>query len=336
MEIKCNGVEIHINPEEQSDHWLIDSAREIAEVANRRGLSLDLGALAVEAIDTKSVDTVEKIPLPEKLDAESSSKDLIKLRKQLEQEEFTGKTKESVSNALESIFSQLEFAYGGYTKILELLNDVRLADSQIIPADQDTIQKEFVKWFTVDKFAYVLDTQETDQSLSYTLVATPNTLVTFEDILKLTPEVYKDLYREITAEKLSGAFPDNNSNVILSLIPNRENAEFRGTVTEQRDRLAEMQIEKPFLKVPSVLDALTYWKTLEANPRKIADIKRYTEIRHFDLPENVSKRGFTNVPRSYQKNTDDFDTDNESKNISKLHLRRSDFGQPRNARLSIG
>jgi len=60
-----------------------------------------------------------------------------------------------------------------------------------------------------------------------------------------------------------------------------------GTVADQRDKLAKLQADNPDLKVPSVLDAVTYWSTLRAEsgqPRGDGTFDK-TYIRHFDLDE---------------------------------------------------
>lgn len=146
----------------------------------------------------------------------------------------------------------------------------------------------------------------------YNLVATPNVEATEKQIVALAEAfgkeqpyetyVYDDLYRKghYTGREFSGN--SGSDPVRLSLIPSRCDAVLSGKTVETRVRmLREQQAGKPNLKlrVPSVLDAVTYWYTLRTQGDKLADSSAFdkTYIRHFDLDPKAVGR-WSSVPRS--------------------------------------
>lgn len=280
MDIKGNGVEIRVNPAEQSDDWLISAVQEIADVARERGLELPFatGVVAVEGAMKAEAETVTE-----------------------EAEAPTYETKESIAE-------QLGFAHKGYQAVIDSMN-VRRKKEILHVIDAETLATEFEGWFTADKLATVVSAQEADPNVRFTLVATPNVLVTTKDIIKAAEAfgqnqpyetyVYDPLYNKYSAQQLSGTNPDNGNSVQFSLIPSTYTPEMSGTVVEQRAKLAKLQTENPDLKVPSVLEAVAYWQTLRAQGEQLADNTTFdrTYIRHFDLPEQRFG-GWSNVPSS--------------------------------------
>lgn len=147
----------------------------------------------------------------------------------------------------------------------------------------------------------------------YNLVATPNVEATEKQIVALAEAfgkdqpyetyVYDELYRKgrYTGREFSGN--GGSDPVRLSLIPSRRDAVLSGKTVETQVRmLREQQTGKPNLnlRVPSVLDAVTYWYTLRAQGDKLADSSAFdkTYIRHFDL-EPKAVAGWSFVPYSY-------------------------------------
>lgn len=147
----------------------------------------------------------------------------------------------------------------------------------------------------------------------YNLVATPNVEATEKQIVALAEAfgkdqpyetyVYDELYRKgrYTGREFSGN--SGNDPVRLSLIPSRRDAVLSGKTVETQVRmLREQQAGKPNLnlRVPSVLDAVTYWYTLRAQGDKLADSSAFdkTYIRHFDLDPKAVVR-WSVVPISY-------------------------------------
>lgn len=147
----------------------------------------------------------------------------------------------------------------------------------------------------------------------YDLVATPNVEATEKQIVALAEAfgkdqpfktyVYDELYRQgrYTGKDFSGN--GGNDPVRLSLIPSRRDAVLSGKTVETQVRMLErMQADKPNLKlrVPSVLDAVTYWYALRARGDELADSSAFdkTYIRHFDLDPKAI-REWSCVPDSY-------------------------------------
>jgi hypothetical protein len=213
----------------------------------------------------------------------------------------------------EQLAEQLASAAAGYTAVLEVVNAGRRKRNVLAPASDETLAAELEAWFTEDKLAYVAAVQETDPDVSFTLVATPNVIVSHTE-LAVAAEVFGDyqptetyvwdpLYSTYAAEQLSGTDPDNGDSVVFSLIPSKNSPDMIGTVSELREQLAILQDDNPDLKVPSPLEAVTYWHTLRAQGESLTDNNTFnrTCIRHFDLPKHRVK-GWLGVPDSYINN----------------------------------
>lgn len=98
--------------------------------------------------------------------------------------------------------------------------------------------------------------------------------------------IYEDLYKQYSAEELSGKPTGKEYRVIY--IPKEYNVE--------PDTVAKQWQEHANDYVPSVLEAIVYWFTLRESGEELTFDKTY--IRHFDLPE---KRvvDWSYVPLSY-------------------------------------
>lgn len=266
MELKGNGVRIQVNPFEMEKDQLIDLAQEISDVARVRGIELPFatGAVAVEGAMQEEADTATEV---------------------------------SASDIKESLAEQLLAAAKGYKATIDALNGGRRKKDVLPEATDKAITAEFEEWLTEDKLAYVVAAQEADPDVRFTLVAMPNIVATKEDLVKAAKDfgenqpyetyVWDELYKKYTPEQLSGTNPDNGNSVVFSLIPSTYTPDMEGTVVEQRAKLAKLQASNPDLKVPSPLEAVTYWQTLRAGGDQLADSSTFdkTYIRHFDLPE---------------------------------------------------
>ncbi|MEK7059791.1 MAG: hypothetical protein AAB971_03475 [Patescibacteria group bacterium] len=306
MDIKGEGVEVSVDPAEQSDEWLVNAAQEIADVAEQRGLELPFatGVAAVEgAMQSQSAEDAE-------VNVEA--------------------TAETLAAAKESIIKQLPFAYQGNQAIISSLNQDqgRKNKDQYSAATEEALANEVEAWLTDEKLAYVANAMEVDPELSFTLVATPNVVVPKKDIVKVAKafgqgqpyetDVYDSLYDKYTAQQLSGTDPNNGNSVQFSLIPSKFIDSMEGTVTKQRSELTNLQANSPELnfKVPSPLEAETFKQTLRAQGDDLAtgDVFNRTYIRHFDLPEQriddwrcvpgsfVSDRGQSDLNNSNVRN----------------------------------
>ena len=264
MELTGHGVKIQINPAELDDDQLIGLAQEISDVARERGLELPFatGVMAVEA----AMQTDDR-------------------------------TEVSISKLKESFTEQLATASKGYKAIIDIFNCFRRKEVVLTEATNQAITAEFEEWLTEDKLVYVASALEADPHVRFTLVATPNVVVSSGDLARVAKvcgdnqpydiSVWDKLYKAYTSEQLSGTKPDNGNRVVFSLIPNSCNPAMEGDVGEQLEKLSNLQADYPGLKVPSLLEAVTYWQTLRAGGDYLADSTTFdrTYIRHFDLPE---------------------------------------------------
>lgn len=247
------------------DDTLLEATQAALEIARERGLEIPFtaGVIAVEGSNQGAQAEPEAEPIPD--------------------------TKESIAQ-------QLTFAHKGYQSVIDALNTGRKKDV-LAAATKETLANEFEAWFTNDKLAYVTAAREADPNVRFTLVATPNVVVAPADIIKLAKafgenqpyeaSVSEPLYSQYSALQLSGTDPDNGRSVQFSLIPGSYTPEMSGTVEQRRMKLAKLQVDYPDLKVPSVLEAVSYWQTLRAQGDRLADSTAFarTCIWHFDLPE---------------------------------------------------
>ncbi len=280
MDLQGNGIRVSVEAASQSDEWLIASAQEIHEAAEARGLKLPFatGVVAVEGAmqDEAELDTpVEAVPV----------------------------TKESLQQ-------QLRSTHQGYRDTVDALNNGRRKNSRIEAVLLGVVAAEFDGWLTDEKLAQVAAIQEADPNVQFTLVATPNVLANPKDVIKAAKAfgknqpyetyVWDDLYNKYSGSELSGTNPENGHAVNFSLIPSTFNPELEGTIEQLRAKFAELQAQNPDLKMPSVLDAVTYWSTLRAQGEQLADGTTFdrTYIRHFGLPEQ-RVGDWLDVPDSY-------------------------------------
>lgn len=208
----------------------------------------------------------------------------------------------------ESITDQLSVAFSAYETVSEQLNKGRKKTDRPHVTTEESLAADLSEWLTDEKLAYVASAQEADPELCFTLVATPNTLASAKEIIAIakayqpyiTDVLWEELYARYTAEQLSGTNPQVDSSVVFSLIPSRLDPSLYGTVQKQQAELAKLQATNPDLKVPSVLEAITYWQTLRAQGSKLANHTTFATayIRHFDLPVQRVVGGQC-VPRSF-------------------------------------
>lgn len=281
MEIKQNGLEVRINPAEQPDEWLLNAAQEITNAMRARNLELTTAAGTVS--------------LSGKL-----------------QEAANQAVESTAMSTKESLAQQLPWALEGYRAVANALNRKRRPRERVVMLTNNVLETEFNSWLTDDKIKYVESAQEADPELSFTLVATPNVDASREEIVEAAKEFgqtqpypahvpYK-FYAQYSDKELTGTFPENGSDVMFSLIPDKPDEKLYGTVAEQKASLIKLQMTTPSLKVSSVLEGITLWNTLKAQngdtlPADESNFDR-TFIRHFDLPAKWFG-GWSRVPHSF-------------------------------------
>jgi len=281
MELKGNGVDVSVNPAEQSDEWILDAAQEIADVARERGLELPnaVGTLAAEGA--------------------------------MRWEESDTKAEVSPADVQEAILTQLPIAASGNRNLTNDLNDNlprKAKKFEIVEHGQ--VVSEFLAWFTDEKLAQVVARQEANPKARFTLIATPNVLVpkdTFKAAAKAFGDdqpyetyIYDPLYDKYTGGELSGTDPNNGKAVKFGLVESTFAPELEGTVPEQRAKLLELQAKYPDVDVPSPLEAVSYWYALRAQDPQLKGNEAFdlTYIRHFNEDEKRIDGGSC-VPDSF-------------------------------------
>jgi hypothetical protein len=184
----------------------------------------------------------------------------------------------------------------------------------------EALQREFATklatWQEQGVYQYVLE-QLIEKDTQFTLVMTPNVLASSEQIISSAEDfgqkqpmqtyTYRELYSQYNGEELSGT-QEQGVSARFSLMPSKYTEELGSVpVEQQRTKLQQLQGSLPQLsiRVPSVLDAISYWQSLRARGDSLSgDGTAYkTLIRHFDLtPKRVAS--WSAVPCSYVDDDD--------------------------------
>lgn len=217
----------------------------------------------------------------------------------------------------ESIREQVRSAYTAYRTVADKLLGTKrglLGKREVAASMQELEQLLAAKdkeWQANGVYDYLVEKLITDGA-RFNLVATPNVEASEAQVVALAEAfgkdqpyetyVYDDLYRRghYTGREWSGN--KGTAPIRLSLIPSRFDGEMGyGRVDAQVEQLRERRAKQPELdvRVPSVLEAVTYWYSLRAQGDKLDDNSAYdkTYIRHFDL-EPKTLGGWRVVPRS--------------------------------------
>lgn len=209
----------------------------------------------------------------------------------------------------ESIREQLSSAFAAYKTVTEQLGGkqrlFRKGETALTPNELERLLAAKDKeWQANGTYDYLVE-QLIENGARFNLVATPNIEASEAQVVALAEAfgkdqpyetyVYDDLYRKgrYTGKEWSGNTGDGQ--VRLSLIPSKFDSQISNkSVSEQVRLLKERQASRPELhaRVPSLLDAVTYWYSLRAGGDKLDDDNAYykTYIRHFDLePKTVDR-----------------------------------------------
>lgn len=209
---------------------------------------------------------------------------------------------------VERIRDQVRSTYNAYNAVAEQLGRTpeSLGELERLFAAKDK------EWQENGVYDYLVE-QLIENGARYSLVASPNIEASEAQIVALAENfgkdqpyatfVYDEMYRRGRYSDQEWSGNSAGSAVRLSLIPSRVDAQISDkTAAEQVRLLRERQAERPNLsaRVPSLLDAITYWYTLRAQGDRLDDSSAFdkTYIRHFDLePQTVD--GWQRVPLSY-------------------------------------
>lgn len=240
----------------------------------------------------------------------------------------------------EVIREQVQSAYSAYKTVADnLLGTKRgLHGKREVAASMQELEQLFAakdkEWQANGVYDYLVEKLIADGA-RFNLVATPNVEASEAQVIALVEafgkdrsyETYKsrafaieyveafgvdppcetyvddDLYRKghYTGKELSGN--KGSVPIRLSLIPSSLDGEMGyGRVDSQMEQLRERRVKQPELdvRVPSVLEAVTYWYSLRAQGDRLDDYSAYdkTYIRHFDLePKTVGR--WRHVPGSW-------------------------------------
>ncbi len=242
----------------------------------------------------------------------------------------------------ESIREQLSSAFAAYKTVAEQLGGkqrlFRKGETALTPSE---LEKLFAskdrEWQVNGTYDYLVE-QLIENGARFNLVATPNIEASEAQIVALAENfgkdqpyatyVYDELYRKGHYSGREWSGNNGDAPVRLSLIPSRYDSGISNKPVETQVRLLrERQAQRPELaaRVPSLLDAVTYWYTLRAQGDKLDDSSAFdkTYIRHFDLEPQTVDRWLV-VPYSYVN--DD----------GKPYLNYSDAENENDARLAVG
>lgn len=217
-----------------------------------------------------------------------------------------------VSLLAESLPNQVETSQAAYMVVTKQLNNLRDQNNPVEYADQaefiEVLNAKINEWKDNGLLEKCI-AQIVANGGRIILVASPNVLVEPDEIIGLAQNFGENqpiktrtddgLIKSYSKEELSGeTIPD--SKVKLSLIPSGLDPSLR---LKRKQRSVLTSANKPNnakLKVPSVLEALSYWHTLRAMGDKLADRQAFdrTLIHHFDLDPHEN-RFWNEIPASY-------------------------------------
>ncbi|RWZ78123.1 MAG: hypothetical protein EOT04_02840 [Candidatus Chaera renei] len=218
----------------------------------------------------------------------------------------------------EAIMEQVRSAYTAYRTVADKLLGTKrgvFGKREAAISAQDVKQLFATKdreWQANGTYDYLVE-QLIENGARFNLVATPNIEASEDQIVALAEDfgkdqpystyVYDELYRRGRYSGREWSGNSGNAPVRLSLIPSRVDNELSYKRADEQVRLLrERQARRPELhaRVPSLLDAVTYWYSLRAQGDKLDDSSAFdkTYIRHFDLePKTVDR--WSLVPDSY-------------------------------------
>lgn len=207
----------------------------------------------------------------------------------------------------ESIREQLSSAFAAYKTVAEQLGGkqrlFRKGETALTPSELGKLfASKDREWQVNGTYDYLVE-QLIENGARFNLVATPNIEASEAQIVALAENfgkdqpyatyVYDELYRKGHYSGREWSGNNGDAPVRLSLIPSRYDSEISNKPVETQVRLLrERQAQRPELaaRVPSLLDAVTYWYTLRVQGDKLDDSSAFdkTYIRHFDLePQTV-------------------------------------------------
>lgn len=193
----------------------------------------------------------------------------------------------------EAICEQAQHAYVAYRAVTEQLGHEPQSHEEL----EQLIAAKDKEWQANGVYDYLVEKLITDGA-RFTLVATPNVEADGAQIVALAKAFGKDQPFETSVDDdpyrrghYTGQEWSGNRGAVpirLSLIPNRFDVEMGyGRVDAQVEQLRERRAKQPQLgvRVPSVLEAVTYWYGLRAQGDKLDDDSAFnkTYICHFDL-----------------------------------------------------
>ncbi|RTK94676.1 hypothetical protein EKI60_02090 [Candidatus Saccharibacteria bacterium] len=206
----------------------------------------------------------------------------------------------------EVLASQGAASYSAYYEIAGATGAEAISELQF----RHLLETQMTEWSTNGVMDYVVrDFIESGNKPN--LLATPNVTASWQTLRAMATKfgesqpyetyIYEELYSQYTAEELSGQ-PTGGA-LRFSIMPSGDTKQLGyAPVNDQLTALRRMQADQPRLnaRVPSVLDALTFWQTLRARGDALvgSGVFEKTIIRHFDL---AAKRlgGWSDVPYSF-------------------------------------
>lgn len=205
----------------------------------------------------------------------------------------------------EILRGQAESSYRGYSEIAkatsaEVINEYEF--TELLDAKMAEWRENGVMDYLVRDFV--------EHGNKPNLLATPNTLVNWNTLKQIAVDfgknqpyetaIYEDVLSQYSAEELSGLLTDGP--LRFSVMPSgyTEQLGYK-PVSDQLATLKQLQSDRPGLgmRVPSVLEAITYWQSLRERNGSVASFDK-TYIRHFDLePKRLGRWLFVPLSNVY-------------------------------------
>lgn len=206
----------------------------------------------------------------------------------------------------ELLAGQVASSYNAYAEIAQAIGAEEVSQQEF----SELFETKMAEWHKGGVMEYVVrDFVENGNKPN--LLATPNVIADWQALHSIATQfgedqpkgtvIYDELYSQYSAEELSGE-PITGA-LRLTIMPSGHTSLLGNKpVAEQLQVLEQLQADQPDLKarVPSVLETITYWRTLRARGDMLAGDSTYnkTYIRHIDLvPKRIDS--WLYVPNSY-------------------------------------
>lgn len=169
---------------------------------------------------------------------------------------------------------KIKWAVLGGNVTVSDINAGRKFEEHVKELDPEVVAREYDAFFDETVAAHLNERRKINSNVEFTLSATPNVLVTGEEVIELKKKigerqgvatvVWSDILTQHTAQALTGADPSNGNTVIFSIREDSPTEDMSGSTAVQIRKLEKRQTVNPLIRDHTPLEAVTHANTLQA------------------------------------------------------------------------